>query len=453
MPYYRHTARVRFQLKEAKAKSATPIVLVTYVNRRRVKWQTGERIHPADWNTTTRRPIIGSRSKGTAYQLQLLKERLDGFERQYLELYREWQLDTAAGLENYNPDKLRLELSYRVGHLARPGAAADQLDASGFVRFAESVRDHRKQSTSIKRGTWKVLNNHVNLLREYADLRHGGAVAFDEVDELFIDGLKRWLYRSKDHSRRTVHKVMITLRSIATRADDRGLMTYGNRFKRWTKVSFRKLPQPSLNRAEFDALRLYDFTDEPRLDRVRDLFLIGIATAQRWSDYSKLTPANFTALPGGGYRYFIQSQRKTGKPAAGAVMSWAVPVLEKYGYVGGGEFNPPTISPAKFNDYLKEVGQMAIPEATFTVYRDGEHQDDAGEVVPLWQMMSSHAARRTAVGMLRTLRMPDNEIQKMTGHKTLTELDGYDVRGAEELALEQRRALDAAFAKAEMRIA
>lgn len=443
----RDPARVRFILKD-KSEKETLIYLTIRVNKKRVKWSTRDKVDPRNWNSSTRRAIVRARSYGA----QQLNERLDKYARTALELYADWQLDTPQGLTAFNQDKFKLELDYRLGMQARPADKGDVLDTSDFIRFAETLRDHRKDSTSIVRGTWKVLNNHVNLLREFADLRHGGAVGFAEVDDIFIDAFKKFLFRKKQHNRRTVAKVLTSLRSIASRAAGRGLMTYGPDFKRWTKQDYRKLPQPAFNRAELDKIIAIDLSDDQRLERVRDLFLIGVATAQRWSDYSKLTPRNFKPIPG-GYRYNITSQQKTSSRAGGPVMSWALPILRKYGYIGDEEFAPPKISGQKFNDYLKEVVKLALPESTVTIYNDGEHIDHDGEEVAKWTVTSSHAARRTAVGLLRSMGAPDDQIQKMTGHKTLSELDGYDVRDAETLAIQLGNNLNRAWSKGGLRVA
>jgi hypothetical protein len=439
-------ARARFILKD-KSERETLIYLTIRIDKKRVKWSTGEKVNPKDWSTQTRRAIVRARN----LEAQTLNERLDNYAKEAVALHSEWQLPTPAGLATYNPDKYKLELEYRLGIKERPESKTEKLDTSDFVRFAESVRDHRKDSTGIVRGTWKVLNNHTNLLREFADLRHGGSVAFTEVDELFLDGFKKFLFRTKGHNRRTVHKVMVTLRSIASRAADRNLMTYGKRFRGWAKQEFRKLPQPALTRPELDKVVALDLSENNRLEKVRDLFLIGVATAQRWSDYSKLTPKNFYSLPGGRYRYFIASQQKTSKEAGGPVMSWIVPTLEKYGYIGDSDFNPPKISGQRFNDYLKEVIKLALPDVTITIYNDREQVDHEGTEVEKWTKISSHAARRTAVGLLRSMKAPDDQIQKMTGHKTLSELDGYDVRDAETLALELGQDLDTAWGKSLLR--
>ena len=445
----RDVARARFILKD-KSEKETLIYMTIRVNKKRVKWSTGEKVNPKDWSTATRRAIVRARSQEAVE----LNERLDRYAKEAIALYNDWKLSTPAGLAAYNQDKYKQELEYRLGLVERPNNKTEKLDTSDFVRFAESVRDHRKDSTSIEPGTWKVDNNHVNLLREFADLRHGGNVGFMEVDELFIEGLKKFLFRTKGHKPQTVDKVMTTLRGIANRAADRGLMTYGKRFRSWANQDYVKRPQPALSRPELDKVIALDLSENERLEKVRDLFLIGVATAQRWSDYSRLTRRNFMPLPDGRYRYFIQSQKKAKKNTAGGpVMSWAIPLLEKYGYIGDKDFLPPTakvqpdgtykmISGQKFNNYLKEVMKLAIPDSIFTVYNDGEEIDHEGTEVEKWTVMASHAARRTAVGLLRSMGAPDNQIQKMTGHKTLTELDGYDVRDAETLALELGKDLD-----------
>jgi hypothetical protein len=439
-------ASARFQLKDYKSPD-TLVHLVISIDRKRVKWSTREKVNANNWSSKTNRAIVRARDT----QTQALNERLDRYATAAVTLFNDWELNTPAGLMTYNQDKYKQELEYRLGLKGRPVLKTEKLDASDFIRFLESVRDLRKDSTTIKLGTWKVLNNHANLLREFADLRHGGTVAFAEVDELFIDGVKKFLFRTKAHRPATVHKVMKTIRETASRAAGRGLMTYDKNFRKWAQQKYRRTPPPSLSRAEFDKLLAFDFSDVPRLERVRDLFVIGVATAQRWSDYSQLSPNNFHRRTDGGYSYFIQSQRKTDNPASGPVMSWAVPTLEKYGFIGGGTFEPIKISAQRFNDYLKEAAKAAIPAPTYTIYNDGEKVDHTGEVVPKHTVMSSHVARRTAVGLLRSMKALDNQILKMTGHKKLSELDGYDVRDAETLALDLGPDLDNAWSKSKLR--
>ncbi|WP_104417948.1 site-specific integrase [Neolewinella xylanilytica] len=161
---------------------------------------------------------------------------------------------------------------------------------------------------------------------------------------------------------------------------------------------------------------------------------------------------DFHPLPGGkGYRYRIERQRKTDHTAAGPVMDWIVPTLEKYGYVGAAKFDPPKISGQKFNDYLKEVARLALGEATTVTQLDGEQKDYAGTVVPKWSVVTSHTARRTTVTLLRSMRFPDAQIMRMTGHKNPIQLTTYDNPEDEHLAMEFGPELDAAWSRAKLK--
>ena len=441
-----HPPRARFDLKDKKQKE-TLIYLTIRVNGKRVKWSTRDRVAARDWNPATGRAVVRARSVG----LRDLNNRLDKYAKEAIDLFYEEELDTAHGRARFRQDEFKKELDYRLGFAIRPSAEG-QLDTSDFMRFAESVSARVKEDISMSPATIKGFANRIRRVRDFVDAHHGGELGWNEVDDLFFDGLKRFLFRVRGYNRQSVNNVMKTLRTVIIRAEERGLMDFTKKIKKNCKQSFRRTLKAALNRVELDATIAHDLSDSPRLDKVRDLFVIGVLTAQRWSDYSRLTPDNFTQLPGGkGYRYTIGSQQKGGRVAGGPVMDWGLPVLRKYGYIGGGAFDPPSISAQKFNEYLKEVMQLIIPDATFIVYQDGERLDSTGTKVPKWTLISSHTARRTAVSLLRSLKVPDHQIQKMTGHKSIAEMDGYDVRQAETLALDLFDGLNESWRKQGLR--
>ncbi len=424
---------VSYILKRAKDLHSL-IYLTIRVNKRRLVWSTKESIDVKDWNQASRRPIQRTRR----YDLAKLKERLDEYEATALQLHIDWNLTDREAAARCDHEDFKRELDYRTGWKDRPVAVKSdaKLDTSDFVAFAESLRDNRKNSPSIARGTWKVLNNHVNLLREYADLRHGGTIAFLDLDDVTLDKFKAYLFDRKDHKPQTVNKIMVSLRQVARRAAREGLMAYDETFRKWTSQEFKKRPQPALTKKELQMVIDLDLTAAPRLERVRDLFLLGVATAQRWSDYGTFTRANFAPMPDGGYRFAIAAQKKTKGKAEGPVMQFAWPILERYGYVGKRPFTPIKISSAKFNQYIKEVMALAMPNSSFTVYNDGRQLDDHGTVVPKASVIGTHAARRTAVGLLKSQGLTDSEVMAMTGHKSLSELEGYDQRDAETRAVD-----------------
>ena len=103
------------------------------------------------------------------------------------------------------------------------------------------------------------------------------------------------------------------------------------------------------------------------------------------------------------------------------------------------------------NLYIKDVAKLAIPNSVVILYEDGERVDHEGTVVPKWQVISSHTARRTAVSLLRSLSIPDHQIQRMTGHTNVAELHTYDMREAETMDIQLHGELDKAWAKSRLR--
>ena len=74
----------------------------------------------------------------------------------------------------------------------------------------------------------------------------------------------------------------------------------------------------------------------------------------------------------------------------------------------------------KFNEGLKEIceGSGLFNDLT-------RSEDDEGELVPRWKMISIHKGRHTFISNLVKLTVPINEIMKYTGHKKLETLMKY----------------------------
>jgi hypothetical protein len=90
-----------------------------------------------------------------------------------------------------------------------------------------------------------------------------------------------------------------------------------------------------------------------RLCRVRDLFLIGCHTGLRFSDFTELKPGNFKKTAD-GKEYIEMMTQKTGVKVTIPVKSEVREILTRYAYQP-----PKAISNQNFNEYLKEVGQLA----------------------------------------------------------------------------------------------
>lgn len=105
-------------------------------------------------------------------------------------------------------------------------------------------------------------------------------------------------------------------------------------------------------------------------------------------------------------------QQKTGGHVAIPLHPVFLKIWEKY----DGQL-PNNISNQKFNDYIKEVCQIAEINATVfkSITRGGRKETTSYEK---WQIVSSHTARRSFATNLYLSGFPAISIMKITGHKT-----------------------------------
>jgi integrase len=153
------------------------------------------------------------------------------------------------------------------------------------------------------------------------------------------------------------------------------------------------------------------------LERVRDLFLLGCHTGLRFSDWWKLSRANLNVKDPDN-PYFEIVTKKTDQSVIIPLLPDAEEILEKYDY------QLPKISAQKFNEYIKEVCELAIGEETFLrIYSEAGQMKN--ERVAKWTRVSSHAARRSFVTNYWERGMPVSLIMQITGHTTEAQFFEY----------------------------
>lgn len=156
------------------------------------------------------------------------------------------------------------------------------------------------------------------------------------------------------------------------------------------------------------------------LIQVRDVFLFCCFTSLRYSDAKALRKADI--INGNSIRVVTQ---KTTDGLIIELNDRALSILDKYkDYQSKGGFALPVISNQKYNEYLKELGQLAkLDTQTRIVYYKGSIRHD--EFYPKWQLLTSHVARRTFVVTALLLGIPVEVIIRWTGHSDYDALKPY----------------------------
>lgn len=157
-------------------------------------------------------------------------------------------------------------------------------------------------------------------------------------------------------------------------------------------------------------------TLSPGHEQARDIFMVGVWTAQRISDYNHIKPEDFDTLR--GITYLNVRQQKTGAKIAIPCNSALKAILEKY------DFNLPHLPDRVINRNIKDVARAAGLSETVEIEttRGGVPKK---ERVPKWQLVHSHTARRTGATLMYLAGVDLYDIMKITGHTTPAMLKKY----------------------------
>ena len=174
----------------------------------------------------------------------------------------------------------------------------------------------------------------------------------------------------------------------------------------------------------------------------RDLFLIGVYSGQRWSDFSTIQPNQVRA----GRVHFTQKKTKTKTVIPLDLWRGLVPetlgeILERYGNTS------PTLPTCRPDIYLNERMQFLCRRAGIADHVE-VYDTSGGDLKILylekWQKIRSHSGRRTFATLCRRAEMSLPAIARFTGHKSVDQLKKYIGIDDEELQMSAEREAEAA---------
>lgn len=170
-----------------------------------------------------------------------------------------------------------------------------------------------------------------------------------------------------------------------------------------------------LNEDEINQIYNHDFSSSERLDNARDLFIIGLRTGLRISDFLRIGKENILG------NVINITTIKTEQNLTIPIHPQFKAVLEKRD-----GFLPSKLSDQKFNKYIKEVCEKAeIKTPTYGAkIKKGSNRKELG-VFPKHELVSSHICRRSMATNLFLAEFDPLIISKATGHKSIQQLTVY----------------------------
>ena len=259
----------------------------------------------------------------------------------------------------------------------------DESLTHSIVEFIYSELKRRDPSLSVIEYNKSFMRRLKNFgkIKVFADLTYKNLLDFDEYLRQFIK------------SAPTLYKRHSLFKGYINEAIKRGLCK-SNPYDLF-KISKGKSKNPVfLTPNEVDCIYLFEF-DNPKIDRVRELFLFQCYTGMSYADTQLFNSEYIVELD--GYKVIRSNRKKTDESFISLLLPEAERVLKKFDY------KLPKISNQKYNDYLKLVG----------------------EYVGLTKKLTSHVARHTFATYLLNKNIPIETVSRALGHSNLKQTQHY----------------------------
>ncbi|MBT7243594.1 MAG: tyrosine-type recombinase/integrase [Flavobacteriaceae bacterium] len=321
-------------------------------------------------------------------------------------------------------------LKKKIAYFFNRPSEADAFDEVFFTAYMDSFiknapkRIIRGKSKPVSKGTITKYNTTLNKLKEFEE-HYKIKVKHTDLDLIFYDKFVNFLSQEQKINLGTIGNYIGTIKTIARDAKLKGLpvhehINHPNFFV--PKVTSHSI---YFNDDEINKIFNHDFKGVERLENARDLFIIGLRSGLRISDFLRLKETN---IKDG----FIKVEtKKTGHTVTIPLHPQIKAILEKRGGL------PRSISDQKFNKHIKDICEdVGFKQLIKGAKINEETKRKEEGVFPKWELVSSHICRRSFSTNLYG-KLDNLTIMAITGHQTETQFLKYikitDTEKAEKL--------------------
>jgi integrase len=389
---------ISFVLREPGAKTPTPIIGLIRFNSERLKVPTGFKILPSYWN-----PAIGRvKNVVDATNKDAINKHLKDLENEVQQILNELKGNRQHLTKEIIKDRIDRYLT------PLPPETEQRKDLFSFIEdFIKNAPTRINIDTGkpVERRTIQRYQTALNGLRQFAKT-YRRPVDFHTIDLDFYKDFTSWLTIKKGFTVNNVGKYIQMLKTFLNEASANDIEVRQEFRSRKFKVVSEPADAVFLSESEINQLINFDLSRQARLERVRDLFVVGCYTGLRFSDLTNLQPA---FIRDGLIRI---EQQKTSDKVVIPCHSIVTAMLHKY----NGQL-PRAISNQKMNDYLKELCQLAGLTS-----QESKAQTKGGKRITKsyekWELISTHTARRSFATNMYLIGIPALTIMQITGHRT-----------------------------------
>ena len=390
--------RARFYLvkKLVDSGGAAPIYINIHHRAHRLRYYTGERIRPDDWDREKQRArsdYLGHASLNDL--LDVLAEEPKAVERNA----------RIAGID-CTVEYLKEQLSYN---------RTKEKDFIGVVD--EFIREESRRNSwpPETKKQWRFFKNNL------ASFNTSYRLELDSINDQFAQAFIRGMLKQDWTNVRIRQHISMAIQ-FASWAKRKGY--HSSTAYRYIEID---LPtrEPETNAVyltieEIARVSQLSFErNETRYEKARDVFLFSCLTGLRHSDLKNLRRSSIK------YNYLIITSQRTDESIRVPMVDQAKAILEKY--KDSGAVNPlPLVSPQKYNQYLKAIGRRAGLSEKVTQH-NYKGREITESILPKWKLLTSQVGRKTFVSLAVFLDIPLETVSKITDLKPDTIKAYYDI--------------------------
>ena len=275
--------------------------------------------------------------------------------------------------------------------------------------MTEKINDKTDKANSTS--TIKRYEYNKKLLQDFEESKDV-KLNFNQIDKKFYNTFINYCTNTKNHSTNTLSRNIGLFKTFMNWAV-LNRYTYKLDFQEFKNIKKEITDEVALSKEQVVEIFNFDFSNNQRLERVRDLFVFGCFTGMRYSNYSKIKKNDIIDS-----HIKVRDVKDNRKQLNIPLNDYSSYLLKKYDY------RLPEISNQKFNVYIKEV--IKIVGYTENIKKTSKLGNEIIETVtPFYERISSHTARRSFITIMKTEKVPDKIIMGFTGHKSLEVFNQY----------------------------
>jgi integrase len=400
---FKYMASFKFKLRNPSETKPTPIYLYVRWNNVLLPFATKETINPKYWDIESNSIIL---KVGYPKSIKELKVKLSWYLSESEALFLKFENEYKR-----KPSKSELNTILKKELLKNESIEIkDVVDYSllNYIKkfIVESeTRTNEKTGKPIAKSTIDTYNQVYNLINNYS-IKRKKKFVFNDITLDFYFDFHSYLV-NEGLATNTIGKRIAILKTIMREATERGLNTNLSFQSKRFKVTREKTENIYLNESELMEIYKLDLSKNKKLDRVRDLFLVGCYTGLRFSDLSVLSNQNIKDN-------FIEIEtQKTRESVAIPLHPIVRNIIDKH--KGG---LPRALSLQRMNIYLKKIGEMIESLNVNTSKKMTKGGLEITTNSKKYLQITTHTARRSFASNLFVKGVPSQTIMKITGHKT-----------------------------------